>query len=236
MCGLWSVSLDSAHSLVESVVHTGPTATCQLKPLHNLRGLVKSAIFSSFCSLRRSSFSPLLSLFFFSNQVRFYRASSVSNHYQLWNFRRQSVWEPQYQLRSSRPASLQTRGRFLKRWEKLHKEHIWDRFKTNCQWKYFHTLLNLLFLFLSFLFLFTLHTKTVRQNWHITKWTYEIKKSFEWWPFFGMPLLRRYLEGLQDVIVVQVRIIYQLDPAQPSVHISEEQKLDDAKTRYWMMA
>lgn len=39
-----------------------------------------------------------------------------------------------------------------------------------------------------------------------------------------MPLLRRY-EDLQEV--VQVRIIYQSDQTLPSVHISEEQKLDD---------
>lgn len=75
--------------------------------------------------------------FFFSNQVRFYQAPSVSNRYRLWNFRRRSVWEPQYQLCSSRPAPLQTRGRFLKRREKLHKERIGGRFNTNWQWKYF---------------------------------------------------------------------------------------------------
>lgn len=69
-----------------------------------------------------SALSRCLSFSLFSNQVRFYQAPAVSNRYRLWNFRRQSVWEPQYQLCSSRPAPLQTRGRFLKRREKLHKD------------------------------------------------------------------------------------------------------------------
>lgn len=81
--------------------------------------------------------SRCLSCSLFSNQVRFYRPPPVSNRYRLWNFTRQNVWEPQYQLSSSRPAPLQTRGRFLKRREKLHKEHIGGRFNTNWQWKHF---------------------------------------------------------------------------------------------------
>lgn len=100
----------------------------------------------SFLLINASTLSHCLShsLFFPPNQVRFYQAFPVGNHYLLWNFRRQSVWEPQYQLRSSRPAPLQTRRRFLKRREKLHKEHIWDRFNTDFQWKHFHTLFNLI--------------------------------------------------------------------------------------------
>lgn len=90
-----------------------------------------------------STLSPCLFHSLFSNQVRFYQALSVSNRYWLWNFRRQSVWEPQYQLCSSHPAPLQTRGWFLKRWEMLHKEHIGGRFNTNWQWKYFHIPFNL---------------------------------------------------------------------------------------------
>lgn len=127
----------------------GQPEMCQLKPRHNLRDLMRPTISSSFYSPCLNSFSLPLSLFF-SNQVRFYQAPSVSNRYRLWNFRRQSVWEPQYQLCSSRPAPLQTRGRFLKRREKLHKEHIGGRFNTNWQWKYFHTPFNLFSLFPPF--------------------------------------------------------------------------------------
>lgn len=134
-----------------------------------------------------SALSHRLSHSFFSNQVRFYQGPSVSNRYRLWNFRRQSVWEPQYQLCSSHPAPLQTRGRFLKRREKLHKEHIGGRFNTNRQWKYFHTLLNLSSLFPPFsaLVFFVYHlSQTVPAHCKIDlqhlEITFEERPPFTW--------------------------------------------------------
>lgn len=142
-----------------------------------------SAIWSGVLSLLvftrlASTLSHCLSYTLFSNQVRFYQAPSVSNHYRLWNFRRQSVWEPQYQLCSSRPAPLQKRGRFLKGREKLHKEHIRGQFNTNWQWKYCIQCSTSSLCSLPFLCLFSLcktsastvlaHCKIDLQHWEIT--------------------------------------------------------------------
>lgn len=123
----------------------GQPEMCQLKPRHNLRDLMRPAIFQLLLTLPQLFRTASLTLFFLIRRD-FYQPPPVSNRYRLWNFRRQSVWEPQYQLCSSHPAPLQTRGRFLKRWEKLHKERIWDWLNTNWQWKYFHTLFNLFFM------------------------------------------------------------------------------------------
>lgn len=49
---------------------------------------------------------------------------------QLWNFRRQGVWELRYRLCSSRPAHLQMCKWFQKRWEKLHNKHMLDCHKA----------------------------------------------------------------------------------------------------------
>lgn len=134
-----------------------------------------------------STLSHCLSLSFFSNQVRFYQAPAVSNRYRLWNFRRQSVWEPQYQLCSSRPAPLQTRGRFLKRREKLHKEHIGGRFNTNWQWKCFIQCSTFSLCFLPLLCSLSLcknlcqtvlaHCEIDLQRWEITFWK---RPPFAW--------------------------------------------------------
>lgn len=121
-----------------------------------------------------STLSHCLSDSLFSNQVRFYQAPAVSNHYRLWNFRRRSVWEPQYQLCSSRPAPLQTRGRFLKRREKLHKEHIGGRFNTNWQWKYFKQCSTSFLWFLPFLCLFSLCKTSALLYWLIVRLIYDV--------------------------------------------------------------
>lgn len=164
----------------------GQPEMCQLKPRHNLKDRMGPAISPTFTRLA-STLSHCLSLSFFSNQVRFYQAPAVSNRYRLWNFRRQSVWEPQYQLCSSRPAPLQTRGRFLKRREKLHKEHIGGRFNTNWQWKCFIQCSTFSLCFLPLLCSLSLcknlcqtvlaHCEIDLQRWEITFWK---RPPFAW--------------------------------------------------------
>lgn len=122
-----------------------------------------------------STLSHCFSYSLFSNQVRFYQAPSVSIRYWLWNFRRRSVWEPQYQLCSSRPAPLQMRGRFLKRWEKLHKEHIGGRYNTNWQWKYFIQCSASSLSFLPILCLCSLFKTSARLHWLIARSIYNVK-------------------------------------------------------------
>lgn len=174
VCVVWALSVLTQPTHLWRAWRTlGQPEVCQLKPIANLRGLVKPAIFSSSYSPCRSSFSLVFSLLFFSNQVRFYQASSVSNHYQLWNFRQHRACGNHCISCAHLAQHLYRRAGGFWKGEKSFTKGVSET--TNCQWKYFHTLLNLFFLFLSFLFCWLCAPNAVRHNWLIAQWTY-IKK------------------------------------------------------------
>ena len=176
-----------------------------------------------------STLSHCLSHFLFSNQVRLYQGPSVSNRYRLWNFRRRSVWEPQYRLCSSRPEPLQTRGRFLKRREKLHKGHIGGRFKQTDSWNTFISCSTSSLGFLPLLYLFSLCITSVTLHWLIARSIYNIeKKTSEERPPFAQ--ICRFGEEIPDAIVCCFRNPYQSDHSYTWIQTPEGLKWS------WMMA
>lgn len=106
------------------------------------------------------------------------------------------MWEPQYQLCSSHPAPLQTRGRFLKRREKLHKERSGGQFDTNRQWKYF-------ILLPSYTLLVFLCAKPLPDYTVSVRDQFTTSRNNIWGEApICMNLLSRYGEEMLDVIVI----------------------------------